>query len=123
MLAISTTHAKLDPDLIHHRPHLVKHRSDLLKHRANVQDVLKAPHGSTMHVKFFRTLRTGVRFSKTNSRRSARERDFVQNFQGSARERDCHQNFQDAPHRSAIFFQNFQDAPHGSAILVERERS
>ena len=33
---------------IHHRPHLVKQRSDLLKHRANVQDVLKAPHRSTM---------------------------------------------------------------------------
>ena len=32
----------------HHRPHLVKHRSDPLKHRANVQDVLKAPHRSTM---------------------------------------------------------------------------
>ena len=34
---------------IHHRPHLVKHSSDLLKRRANVQDVLKAPHRSTMH--------------------------------------------------------------------------
>ena len=42
---------------------LVKHRSDLLKHRANVQDVLKAPRRSTMHLNIFRTLRAGARFS------------------------------------------------------------
>ena len=128
-----------DPDLIHHRPHLVKHCSDLLKHRATVQDVLEAPHRSTMHVKIFRTLRTGARFSYKFSRCSARERDFVQNFQ-------------DAPHGSTIFIfikifktlrtgarffskfsrrsarerdfsQDFHDAPHGSAALIKRERS
>ena len=48
----------------------------------------------------------------------------------SARERDFHQNFEDAPRGSAIFLKifrtlraraNFQDAPHGSAILIIRE--
>ena len=91
----------------------------------------------TYEMKIFRTFRAGARFSSKFSRRWARERNFIQNFQ-------------DAPHGSAIFIeilkmlrtrarffsnfsgrsarerdfsQRFQDAPHGSTILIIRERS
>ena len=101
----------------------------------------------TYVMKIFRTLRTGARFSSTFSRRSARERDFRQNFQDAP---FSSKSIQDAPHGSAIFLkifrklrtgarfssefsrrsarerdfsQNFQDGPHGCAILIKRERS
>ena len=72
-----------------------------------------APHGSAIFVKnfgsailfkIFRTLRTGARDALHGSA------IFFPKFSGrSARERD--------------FSQNFQDAPHGSAIFIKREQS
>ena len=62
----------------------------VIENRPNSED---APRGSAVFFNIFEMLRTGARFNSEFSGRSARLRDFLQNF---------------------------QDAPHGNAILNER---